>query len=201
MLFIGLDYSTASQEDQENEAFWEEALYSVYCKAKDAGNNKINSQSESVLNQSMHGIKDVFKLASTLVVAAWIIMFTGKVVCFLLMGQENCICKLKWRSYDGMTGKVAQFKKFDEVGVSAVPTCVVFISLCSTCKQLSHGGSHWLWGAAQILSTLLQLRQRESEENHNSSFSCKSLKTRYKGNPLDSTSCVSSWQSTYSISL
>lgn len=40
----------------------------------------------------------------------------------------------------------------------AAQTCVMFISLCSACEQLSHGGSHWLWGAAQILSTLFQLK-------------------------------------------
>lgn len=43
--------------------------------------------------------------------------------------------------------------------MSAVPTCVVFISLCSTGEQLSHRGSHRLGGASQILSTLLQLEK------------------------------------------
>lgn len=64
-------------------------------------------------------------------------------------------------------------------GPSAVPTCVVFISLRSTCEQLSHGGAHWLWGAAQILSTLLQLQQRESKEKQNNSFTRKQLKSKY----------------------
>lgn len=41
----------------------------------------------------------------------------------------------------------------------SAPTCVVFISLCSTCEQLSHGGSNSLGGAAQILSTFLQLKR------------------------------------------
>lgn len=45
------------------------------------------------------------------------------------------------------------------------PTCVVFIALCSTGEQLSHGGSHRLGSAAQVLSTLLQL-QREQHTVH-----------------------------------
>lgn len=45
--------------------------------------------------------------------------------------------------------------------VRTAPTCVVFVSLCSTGEELSHGGSHWLGGAAQILSTLLQLKKRQ----------------------------------------
>lgn len=40
------------------------------------------------------------------------------------------------------------------------PTCVVFISLCGAREQLSHGGTDGLGGAAQILSTFLQLKQK-----------------------------------------
>lgn len=71
-----------------------------------------------------------------------------------------------------------------EVLVSAAQTCVMLISLCSTREQLSHGGSHRLRGAAQILSALFQLkekvkkgRQREKNDTVIPNISAKPVNT------------------------
>ena len=43
--------------------------------------------------------------------------------------------------------------------LEGAPTSVVFVALGCTGEELGHGGAHRLGGAAQVLSTLLQLGQ------------------------------------------
>lgn len=45
-------------------------------------------------------------------------------------------------------------------------TSVVLIALCSTGKQLRHGGAHSLGGAPQVLSTFLQLHKTQKKKKN-----------------------------------